>query len=82
MKRKPKKRGGAPRKPPERAKAALLQIRLNAAEKHAFARAAELDGKKISEWVRDRLRRLARQELQALGLPDPFSPETPPRDTA
>ncbi len=82
MKRNPKKRGGAPRKPPERAKAALLQIRLNAAEKHAFARAAELDGKKISEWVRDRLRRLARQELQALGLPDPFSPETPPRDTA
>lgn len=69
------KRGpGAPTKPPEKAKAAVLQIRLNAAEKQAFERAAELDGKKTSEWMRDRLRRLARQELEEHGQPVPFLP--------
>jgi len=52
----------------------LIQIRVNAAEKEAFANAALLDGKKLSEWVRDRLRRLSRQELEQAGQPIPFSP--------
>jgi hypothetical protein len=42
------------------------------AEKQAFQAAAELDGKKLSEWIRDRLRRLSREELQANGLDVPF----------
>lgn len=69
-----KKKMGAPRKPAAKSKEALLQIRLNSAEKQAFALAAELDGKKISEWVRDRLRRDSRQELEAQGQKVPFLP--------
>jgi uncharacterized protein (DUF1778 family) len=68
------KRRGAPAKPSDVAKTALLQIRLSDAEKEAFTRAAELDGKKISEWIRDRLRRLARQELEEHGQPVAFLP--------
>jgi uncharacterized protein (DUF1778 family) len=73
--RKPKR--GAPAKPDAKAKRALLQIRLSEAEKNAFALAAELDGKKTSEWVRDRLRKLAREEIQASGQRNPFA--TPPQ---
>jgi uncharacterized protein (DUF1778 family) len=62
------------KKPPEKVKAEVLQIRLSSAEKQAFALAAELDGKKVSEWVRDRLRRDSRQELEAHGQPVPFLP--------
>ena len=67
-----KKKRGAPKKSPDKAKASLLQIRLGAAEKETFARAAELDGKKVSEWIRDRLRRISRQELESVGEPVPF----------
>jgi uncharacterized protein (DUF1778 family) len=70
-----RKRPGAPKKPPEKAKGALLQIRANDAEKEAFQMAAELDGKKLSEWIRDRLRRAARQELEQATLPVPFLPK-------
>ena len=67
-----KKNRGAPKKAPDAAKGALLQIRLSAAEKQAFADAATLDGKKISEWIRDRLRRDAREELECQGQPVAF----------
>ena len=73
-KNKPKR--GAPRKPPDRAKGALIQFRVNDAEKQAFGDAAELDGKKLSEWMRDRLRRLAREELVAHGRTVAFLPTT------
>jgi hypothetical protein len=72
MKKNTPKKRGAPRKPPERAKSELLQIRVSPAEKRAFADAAGLDGKKLSEWIRDRLRRLSRQELEASGRPVAF----------
>jgi uncharacterized protein (DUF1778 family) len=49
------------------AKGELMQIRVSAAEKETFAAAAALDGKDLSEWVRDRLRRLSRQELEHAG---------------
>ncbi|MBN9520975.1 DUF1778 domain-containing protein [bacterium] len=58
---------GAPPKPADKAKGQLLQIRLSDSEKQAFADAAELDGKKVSEWVRDRLRRASRAELEEQG---------------
>jgi hypothetical protein len=69
-----KRRPGAPRKPAAKAKRELVQIRLGAAEKAGFALAADLDGKKLSEWIRDRLRRDARQEIEAHGQPVPFLP--------
>ena len=63
-----KKRGpGAPKKAPEKAKNDLVQIRINPAEKQAFTDAAELDGKTLSGWIRDRLRRDSRQELELQG---------------
>jgi hypothetical protein len=67
-----KKTSGQRRKDPRRAKSQLFQMRLSPAEKRAFSRAAELDGKTLSGWVSDRLRRLARQEITAAMLPDPF----------
>ena len=69
-----KKKRGAPKKDDVAAKGALLQIRLSAAEKQAFSEAATLDGKKTSEWIRDRLRRDSRQELEAHGQKVPFLP--------
>jgi hypothetical protein len=71
-----KKKRGAAKKTPEKTKAELLQIRLSLAEKQAFALAAELDGKKVSEWVRDRLRRDSKQELEAHGQQVPFLPSS------
>ena len=65
---------GAPKKPPDKVKGALIQLRVNAAEKQAFGDAADLDGKKLSEWMRDRLRRLAREELEQHGQRVPFLP--------
>lgn len=68
------KKRGAPQKSADVAKSSLLQIRLSVVEKEAFANAAELDGKKLSEWIRDRLRRVAREELEDHGVPVPFLP--------
>jgi uncharacterized protein (DUF1778 family) len=61
------KKRGAPVKLPEKAKAELIQLRVSSAEKNAFNAAADMDGKKLSEWIRDRLRRLAREELEDAG---------------
>ena len=71
MKTKPAKRG-RPQGGTGKAKSDIMQIRLDAAEKQAFADAAAMDGKDLSEWVRDRLRRLARQELEQAGKPVAF----------
>jgi hypothetical protein len=67
-----KTKRGAPPKSADKAKVGLIQIRVNAAEKQAFSDAAVLDGKKLSEWIRDRLRRLSREELQLAGRPVAF----------
>jgi hypothetical protein len=72
MKKSSRKKPGAPKKPPGKAKSELLQIRVSLAELRAFSDAAELDGKKRSEWIRDRLRRLSRQELEQAGRVVPF----------
>lgn len=66
------KKRGAPKKPPDKAKGELLQIRVSTAEKQAFQLAADRDGKKTSEWIRDRLRRTSRQELEEANVPVPF----------
>ena len=76
-----KTRRGAAKKSPEKSKSELLQIRLNPTEKKAFALAAELDGKKVSEWIRDRLRRVSREELEAHGQRVPFLPSKQASDS-
>jgi len=58
---KTKSQRGRPQGSTGKAKSDLMQVRLDAAEKQAFTDAAAMDGKDLSEWVRDRLRRLARQ---------------------
>jgi antitoxin component of RelBE/YafQ-DinJ toxin-antitoxin module len=53
-------------------KAAVLQVRVQEAEKRSFHAAAELAGLDLSAWVRERLRLLARKELEKAGQPVPF----------
>jgi len=65
---------GAPKKSAAKSKGGHIQFRVNDAEKKAFEQAAILDGKKLSEWIRDRLRRDSRQELEAHGQTVPFLP--------
>lgn len=52
-----------------------LQVRLSKAEKATLTAAARVAGVSTSSWVRDRLRKTARQELQAAGLKVPFLEE-------
>ncbi len=67
----PKPRG-RPRKDAAQSKGEYLDVRLEPSEKEAFKRAAELSGLALSAWVRERLRRAARAELQDAGESVPF----------
>lgn len=69
-----KKKLGAPKKSPDKARSVLMQFRVTPPEQQAIQIAADFDGKKLSEWIRDRLRRIARDELEKAGLPNPFLP--------
>jgi hypothetical protein len=51
-----------------------LQIRLIAEEKEGFEAAARLCGLALSAWVRERLRRAARTDLEEANQPVPFLP--------
>ena len=53
-------------------KAELLQVRVDDAEKEAFAEAASLAGLALSAWVRERLRMTAARELEAASRPIAF----------
>jgi len=66
------KRIGRPKKNRDESKGELLQVRLEPREKQGFSEAAALSGLALSAWVRERLRLVARQELQGLGKPIPF----------
>ena len=66
------KRKGRPPKGAGKTKAEFLQVRVDEAEKRAFNAAAELAGLDLSGWVRERLRLLARRELQKGGQSVPF----------
>jgi uncharacterized protein (DUF1778 family) len=63
-KSKPVKRG---RPPKDQARRRLLEVRLDESEKQAFKDAAELSGLGLSTWVRERLRQVARRELEEAG---------------
>ena len=54
-------------------KAEMLRLRLGLDEKKAFERAAELSGLSMSAWVRERLRRAARMEIEDAGEQVPFA---------
>lgn len=62
-----KKRRGRPKKAASQLKAQLLQIRLEQAEKDGFDEAARLAGLPLSAWVRERLRLVAKKELEGFG---------------
>lgn len=63
---------GRPRKGPDNIKGIRLDIRIAEAEKQVFRAAAELAGLDLSAWIRERLRQVAKEELQESGCPVPF----------
>jgi hypothetical protein len=50
----------------------IFKVRLTDLEKRGFQEAAELSGLPLSAWVRERLRRAARVELEDAGKDIPF----------
>lgn len=66
------KKRGAPKKPPGKGKTAAKLLRMTAAELATFDAAAELAGLPTSGWIRERLRTVARTELEALRRPVAF----------
>jgi uncharacterized protein (DUF1778 family) len=70
-----KNRGGRPRKGSGKIKGIRLDMRLQDAEKEGFRAAAELAGLDLSAWIRERLRRVAREELEQAGQVVPFLPK-------
>jgi uncharacterized protein (DUF1778 family) len=69
---KQKKRGGRPPKSSGQKQTESLDVRLTMAEKRAFREAAEVAGMPLSAWVRERLRRIARTELEEAKRPVAF----------
>jgi uncharacterized protein (DUF1778 family) len=49
-----------------------IELRVQFDEKDAFKEAAQLAGIPLSAWIRERLRRAARIELEEAGLKVPF----------
>ena len=72
-----KKRRGRPPLSSDRAKGEYLDVRLETAEKEAFKNAAALAGVPLATWVRERLRKIARRELDEANQPVPFIQKLP-----
>ena len=53
-------------------KADYIEVRCEKAEKDAFRAAAEASGLALSAWIRERLRRVARKELEDMDRPVAF----------
>jgi hypothetical protein len=70
-----KKRRGRPPKGSDGIKSVHLDMRLEQSEKEAFRAAAKLAGLDLSAWIRERLRRLARAELEKAGQSVAFLPK-------
>ena len=66
------KKRGAPSKSAAERKAALTQIRLLSSEKMGFEEAARLSGLSLSAWMRERLRTVAKRELESHGKKPEF----------
>ncbi|HET6251381.1 MAG TPA: hypothetical protein VFE47_27095 [Tepidisphaeraceae bacterium] len=65
-------KAGRPKHAPGQSKDEYLELRLDAAEKQAFKDAATLAGMALSVWVRERLRKVARKELEDADKPVAF----------
>jgi uncharacterized protein (DUF1778 family) len=66
------KKTGRPKKKPESVKTEYIELRCETAEKDSFRDAADAAGMPMSGWIRDRLRRAARKELEDLERPVAF----------
>jgi uncharacterized protein (DUF1778 family) len=66
------KKMGRPKKKPEAVKADYIEVRCEESEKQAFRAAAEAAGLPMSGWIRERLRRAARKELEDMSMPVAF----------
>ena len=55
-----------------RLRAERLEIRLEKSEKAAFQMAADASGLSLSSWIRERLRKAARYDLEEAGEQIPF----------
>lgn len=66
---------GRPPKKKDSVKTRYLQVRVTDPEKAAFDAAADLAGLDMSAWVRERLRAVAREELEGYGKPVCFLPK-------
>ena len=67
-----KKKMGRPKKSADAVKADYIEVRCEEAEKQAFRAAAEAAGLPLSGWIRERLRRVARKELEGMDMPVAF----------
>jgi predicted HicB family RNase H-like nuclease len=66
------KKRGRPKQSADSIKEEYMELRLFAVEKEAFNRAAQAAGLSLSAWVRERLRRIAKKELEEMNLPVAF----------
>ncbi len=69
---KKKRKRGRPFKPAGQTKSESLLLRLAKQEKVVFKSAADLAGLDLSSWIRERLRKQARDELTAGGKDIPL----------
>ena len=67
-----KTKAGRPKNPPGIGKDDYMELRLDSAEKEAFRTAAEAAGMALSVWVRERLRKAAKKELEGRDMPVAF----------
>jgi uncharacterized protein (DUF1778 family) len=63
---------GRPKKKPNAVKADYIEVRCEESEKQAFRAAAEAAGLPLSGWIRERLRKIARKELEDMDMPVAF----------
>jgi uncharacterized protein (DUF1778 family) len=63
---------GRPRKQLNARQAEYIEVRCGEAEKEAFRAAAEAAGLPLSGWIRERLRKAARKELEDIDKPVAF----------
>jgi predicted HicB family RNase H-like nuclease len=68
------KRRGRPRKGTTEVKSESILLRLDRGEKRGFANAAKIAGISLSAWIRERLRRVAKGELEEAHATIPFLP--------
>jgi len=66
------KKMGRPKKKLDAVKSSWLEVRCEESEREAFRAAAEAAGLGMSAWIRERLRRAARKELEDINMPVAF----------